>query len=151
MKRKNASGESQHTKRVKLDSTSHKNTTLNQSNGQRAEVQRGVESALQSGFRSLPKDPEQVKKTGTVGFAVLTPIEKDTSQPSIRRENIRKLAPSRPFPSVPASVSASGPKSMHKEGKNLICITRRTPLAAYLSRCKKLLVKEGCAFHAQCS
>ncbi|KAF8520183.1 hypothetical protein BU17DRAFT_47030 [Hysterangium stoloniferum] len=61
----------------------------------------------------------------------------------MRKERIRKLAPPRPFPTVPTSVSASGPKSAHKEGKNLICITRQTPLAAYLTRCKKLLVEQG--------
>ncbi|KAI5124514.1 hypothetical protein M0805_003038 [Coniferiporia weirii] len=56
---------------------------------------------------------------------------------------IRKLAPPRPFPTVPTSVSATGPRSAHIEGKNRICITRRTPLGAYLRRCKDVVLKDG--------
>ena len=59
------------------------------------------------------------------------------------RPKIRKLVPPRPYPTVPPSVSATGPRSAHKEGKNIICITRKTPLAAYLRRCTAL-VNEGC-------
>ncbi|KIP10302.1 hypothetical protein PHLGIDRAFT_65984 [Phlebiopsis gigantea 11061_1 CR5-6] len=55
----------------------------------------------------------------------------------------RKLAPSRPFPTVPTSVSATGPRSAHIEGKNYICITRKTPLGAYLRRCKDAVIKAG--------
>ncbi|KAF8919151.1 hypothetical protein CPB85DRAFT_1158508, partial [Mucidula mucida] len=54
-----------------------------------------------------------------------------------------KLAPPRPFPTVPRSVSATGPRSAHKEGKNLICISRKTTLAAYMRRCKDLIMKDG--------
>lgn len=53
------------------------------------------------------------------------------------------MNPPRPFPTVPTSVSATGPKSSHKEGQNYICVTRRTTIATYLSRCKKLLVDQG--------
>ncbi|THH09368.1 hypothetical protein EW145_g2071 [Phellinidium pouzarii] len=56
---------------------------------------------------------------------------------------IRKLVPPRPFPTVPTSVSATGPQSAHTEGKNRICITRRTPLGAYLRRCKDVILKDG--------
>jgi hypothetical protein len=59
------------------------------------------------------------------------------------RPKIKKLAPPRPFPTVPASVSATGPRSAHSEGKNYICITRRTPLAAYLRRCKDVILEDG--------
>ena len=55
----------------------------------------------------------------------------------------RKLDPPKPFPAVPASVSATGPKSQHHEGKNMIMISRKTKLAAYLRRCKDLIVKDG--------
>lgn len=55
----------------------------------------------------------------------------------------RKLAPPRPFPTVPTSVSATGPRSAHVEGKNYICITRKTPLGAYLRRCKDVVLKAG--------
>ncbi|KAK0450433.1 uncharacterized protein EV420DRAFT_1274908, partial [Desarmillaria tabescens] len=55
----------------------------------------------------------------------------------------RRLSAPRPFPIVPASVSATGPRSAHKEGKNLICITRKTALGAYMRRCKDLVLKDG--------
>lgn len=57
--------------------------------------------------------------------------------------SMRKLAPQRPFPVVPASVSATGPRSAHREGKNLICVTRKTPLGQYLRRCKEVIMKDG--------
>ncbi|THU96352.1 hypothetical protein K435DRAFT_593373, partial [Dendrothele bispora CBS 962.96] len=56
---------------------------------------------------------------------------------------IRKLTAPRPFPTVPTSVSATGPRSAHTEGKNLICITRKSNLGAYLRRCKNVFVKDG--------
>jgi hypothetical protein len=142
MKRKGASGDTHHTKRVKLDATSHKKINPNQNNGRQGTInQSGIES-------TLPEAQREAKAAATTTSS--TTSSKPAPQPSNRRENIRKLAPPRPFPTVPTSVSASGPKSAHKEGKNLICITRHTPLAAYISRCKKLLVDEGCALHAQC-
>jgi hypothetical protein len=55
----------------------------------------------------------------------------------------RKRVPSRPFPMVPTSVSDTGPRSNHKEGKNLICITRKTSLGCYLRRCKDVIIKDG--------
>ncbi|KIY48306.1 hypothetical protein FISHEDRAFT_6247, partial [Fistulina hepatica ATCC 64428] len=55
----------------------------------------------------------------------------------------RKLAPQRPFPTVPTSVSATGPRSSHIEGKNFICITRKTKLGAYMRRCKDVILKDG--------
>lgn len=59
------------------------------------------------------------------------------------RPRIRKLAPPRPFPSVAPSAPATAPRSLHKEGKNNICVTRRTKLAAYLRRCKALIIEDG--------
>lgn len=59
------------------------------------------------------------------------------------KARVRKLAPQRPFPIVPTSVSATGPRSAHKEGKNMICITRKTPLGAYLRRCKSVVMEDG--------
>lgn len=63
--------------------------------------------------------------------------------PSKPKHTIRKLVPPRPFPTVPASVSATGPRSAHAEGKNYICITRKTQLGAYLRRCKDVVLKDG--------
>ncbi|TFK88304.1 hypothetical protein K466DRAFT_489207 [Polyporus arcularius HHB13444] len=67
--------------------------------------------------------------------------DNDSGKASGRK--VRKLAPPRPFPTVPASVSATGPRSAHAEGKNYICITRRTELGAYLRRCKDVFIKDG--------
>ena len=61
------------------------------------------------------------------------------------RPRINKLAPPRPFPTVPKSVSATGPRSVHKEGKNFLCLTRKTSLGAYMRRCKDVIIKDGCA------
>ncbi|KAL1742775.1 hypothetical protein HDZ31DRAFT_65654 [Schizophyllum fasciatum] len=58
-----------------------------------------------------------------------------------RRRN--KLAPPRPWPTVARADSATGPRSAHKEGKNFICVTRKTGLGAYLRRCKDLVLKDG--------
>jgi len=56
---------------------------------------------------------------------------------------IRKLNPKRPFPTVPTSVSATGPRSAHTEGKNYIFVSRKTPLGAYLRRCKDVVINDG--------
>jgi hypothetical protein len=73
---------------------------------------------------------------------------KDSSKPLDQgrrhpHRRIKKFVPPRPFPTVPTSVSATGPRSNHKEGKNLICITRKTSLACYLRRCKDIIIKDG--------
>jgi hypothetical protein len=65
------------------------------------------------------------------------------TKPETKRPKIKKLTPPRPFPTVPTSVSATGPRSAHSEGKNYICITRKTPLAAYLRRCKDIVLEDG--------
>ena len=57
---------------------------------------------------------------------------------------INKLVPPRPLPTVPASVSATGPRSAHHEGKNYITVTRKTKLGSYLRRCKDVFLKNGC-------
>ncbi|KAI1789331.1 hypothetical protein LXA43DRAFT_923713 [Ganoderma leucocontextum] len=64
-------------------------------------------------------------------------------KPPQHKHKVRKLVPPRPFPTVPASVSATGPRSAHAEGKNYICVTRRTELGAYLRRCKDVFLEDG--------
>ncbi|KDR81868.1 hypothetical protein GALMADRAFT_240120 [Galerina marginata CBS 339.88] len=59
------------------------------------------------------------------------------------RPRIRKLVPPRPFPTVPTSVSATGPRSSHREGKNMICLTRKTSLGNYMRRCKEVILVDG--------
>lgn len=87
--------------------------------------------------------------TSAVGQPATTEISTQTLDTTPRphsqkKRRINKLVPPRPFPTVPTSVSASGPRSAHKEGKNLICVTRKTALGAYLRRCKDVIVKDGC-------
>jgi ribonuclease P/MRP protein subunit RPP20 len=65
------------------------------------------------------------------------------SASSKQNHAVRKLDPPRPWPTVPTAVSATGPRSSHHEGKNYICITRKTKLGAYLRRCKDLVIKDG--------
>ncbi len=85
-------------------------------------------------------------ESSKVAHKVETP-EAGTSKGKAKKQpkdyKIRKLAPRRPFPTVPTSVSATGPRSAHTEGKNYICVTRRTQLGAYLRRCKELVLKDG--------
>jgi hypothetical protein len=76
---------------------------------------------------------------------VAVPKEKPKASLTRRKERINRLKPPRPFPTVPTSVSATGPRSAHHEGKNIICVTRMTPLGAYMRRCKDAVVKDGYA------
>lgn len=61
------------------------------------------------------------------------------------RPKIVKLAPARPYPTVPTSANATGPRAKRTEGNNKICVTRKTELGAYLRRCRDVIVKEGWA------
>jgi len=63
--------------------------------------------------------------------------------PSTPKHRVNKLVPPRPFPTVPAGVSATGPRSAHHEGKNYITVTRKTKLGSYLRRCKDVVLKNG--------
>lgn len=78
------------------------------------------------------EDTQQVRKPDT------PPVK-----PAVKKPKIKKLTPPRPFPTVPTSASATGPRSAHSEGKNYICITRKTPLGAYLRRCKDVILEDG--------
>ena len=65
--------------------------------------------------------------------------EKEVQQP---RRRIRKLVPPRPWPINPAADNPTGPRSA-KEGKNYISLTRKTPIGAYMRRCKALFLDDG--------
>ncbi|KAJ1310484.1 hypothetical protein OPQ81_007217 [Rhizoctonia solani] len=54
-----------------------------------------------------------------------------------------KLKPQRPVPTVHPASNVTGPRSSHKEGKSVICVTRSTKLGAYLRRCKSLILDDG--------
>jgi hypothetical protein len=86
-----------------------------------------------------PKQTKEPRKTD--GKNKNTPIA-DSSRPTAR-PSIIKLAPPRPFPSVPTSSNATGPYSARAEGKNMICVTRKTELGAYLRRCSELVREDG--------
>lgn len=100
-----------------------------------------------TGAARNPKEKETPQATSRAPDASADqsgPSQKPDVQPNRnRRPHIRKLAPPRPFPTVASASSATGPRSAHHEGKNNICITRKTKLAAYLCRCKALLVDDG--------
>ncbi|KAI0253807.1 hypothetical protein BJV78DRAFT_1280573 [Lactifluus subvellereus] len=83
------------------------------------------------------QDPVQVTRKGKE--KALGPIR----TPKTPSHRVKKLVPPRPFPTVPASVSATGPRSAHHEGKNYITITRKTKLGPYLRRCKDIILKDG--------
>jgi len=68
---------------------------------------------------------------------------KPSKAPPQPRSRRLKLAPPRPFPSVPTSSNATGPRSARAEGNNQILVSRKTPLGAYLRRCKECVLKHG--------
>jgi hypothetical protein len=93
---------------------------------------------------SAPNTPDAVEDEGVAGKEQEVPNHNPPpTKPATKRRKIKKLSPPRPFPTVPTSVSATGPRSAHSEGKNYVCITRKTPLAAYLRRCKDVIMVDG--------
>jgi len=85
-----------------------------------------------------------VQEKGHAKAAEATRNETPDSDAVKSKRRVNKLVPPRPFPTVPTAVSATGPRSAHKEGKNFICITRKTPLGSYMRRCKDIMLKDGC-------
>jgi hypothetical protein len=85
-----------------------------------------------------------VQEKGHAKAAEATRNETPDSEAVKSKRRVNKLVPPRPFPTVPTAVSATGPRSAHKEGKNFICITRKTPLGSYMRRCKDIILKDGC-------
>jgi hypothetical protein len=63
--------------------------------------------------------------------------------PLAPKPKIIKLKPARPYPTVPTSSSATVPKSRRAEGRNKVCVTRRTELGSYLRQCRDVLTKDG--------
>jgi ribonuclease P/MRP protein subunit RPP20 len=100
-------------------------------------------SLVNSGESSNSAKGSQKKGKGKASNAKATESTTNETPPTNPKHKIKKLVPPRPFPTVPASVSATGPRSAHKEGKNYICLTRKTPLGAYLRRCKEVIMKDG--------
>lgn len=102
---------------------------------------------LQSGAvaKANSKKSKKDKETnsGQSGSTAKNPATTSQSVAPNNRPKIRKLAPPRPFPTVAPSAPATAPRSLHTEGKNNICVTRRTKLAAYLRRCKALVLEDG--------
>lgn len=86
---------------------------------------------------SGPKKRSKAKKQNAQGRGPLAPKPK-----------IIKLKPARPYPTVPTSSSATVPKSRRAEGRNKVCVTRRTELGSYLRQCRDVLTKDG-SVHTQ--
>ncbi|KAF8162842.1 hypothetical protein B0H34DRAFT_794615 [Crassisporium funariophilum] len=138
-KRKNDSNDSEDSgKRLKLTSAPGPSVTVTSTDVD----PRTVESLNTTEPKGLPKNKGKGKeKAANVSSPdASTRSERGKDQKGRR---ITKLVPPRPFPTVPTSVSDSGPRSSHKEGKNFICLTRKTPLGSYMRRCKDLIIKDG--------
>lgn len=93
--------------------------------------------------KETTEHPHTKGKTNAMSISIEVPNETIQIASTKPRRRVNKLVPPRPYPSVPTSVSATGPRSAHNEGKNLICLTRKTPLGAYLRRCKDVILKDG--------
>lgn len=102
--------------------------------GAEANMDLGVADAQNNahGTLSAVKKRSKAKKKTTQGRGPLAPKPK-----------IVKLKPARPYPTVPTSSSATVPKSRRAEGRNKICVTRRTELGSYLRQCRNVLTKDG--------
>jgi hypothetical protein len=100
---------------------------------------------------AAPTGPPKTSAASTSGMdkdvAKETQPEAELSKRNYKR---KKLAPARPWPIIPTSVTASTPRSSHNEGKNYICVTRRTQIGAYLRRCKDVILKDGCVLGSDC-
>jgi hypothetical protein len=151
-KRKADTDDGEHTKRSKgLDGASQIQPG-NSSGSKCTKGSRDIPASLKSGSSSKnieesSNNPKHGQAKGKGKATNRKPVEsiKDQARPDKPKHKIRKLVPPRPFPTVPNSVSATGPRSAHKEGKNYICLTRKTPLGAYLRRCKEVIMKDGYA------
>ncbi|KAG1748908.1 uncharacterized protein EDB91DRAFT_1079036 [Suillus paluster] len=98
-----------------------------------------VNSKLQKG-KKVQETSGQITGSSTENPMATSQSAPPNNRP---RPRIRKLAPPRPFPTVAPSAPATAPRSLHKEGNNNICVTRRTKLAVYLRRCKALILEDG--------
>jgi len=111
-------------KRVKLTTTSgstHLTTTTSKTAGSLAQVSEPDTDAMDRLAMSMTTSDSQ----------------------KAQRRRVNKLVPPRPFPTVPTSVSATAPRTTHQEGKNCVCLTRKTSLGTYMRRCKELIIKDG--------
>ncbi|KAF8655823.1 hypothetical protein AX16_002908 [Volvariella volvacea WC 439] len=139
-KRKRDDGK--HGKRVKLTSTSEK-TAVAAPIDTSGEGETASHPTIPSGDRSSQHDSDLVDAPSS-GEAQPQNKGDDKAMPSPEpRVHRRKLAPPRPWPTVPPSASATGPRSAFREGKNYICITNKTKLGAYMRRCKELVIEDG--------
>ncbi|KAF8311292.1 hypothetical protein DL93DRAFT_2083527 [Clavulina sp. PMI_390] len=91
---------------------------------------------------TLPDPPSSTSAAAPAPTSLPLPA-KSSQPPSKKRPKITRLAPSRPFPQVPAGSSATGPYSTRGEGKNRLGITRQHELGGYLKRCKNLVEADG--------
>jgi hypothetical protein len=111
------------------------------------EGQKSAVNTSETGLAADPAEPAKMlpdaEKKDTGRKEKQKPRNKPIVIPFKPKPKIIKLTPNRPYPSVPTSSSATGPRSKRKEGNNKICVTRRTELGAYLKRCKDVFVKQG--------
>lgn len=120
-------------KRLKLTTASGSSRAANVSTSETSKKDNLTQVAEPGVQESKDKEPDKADATGP-----------DRTASDSKRRRINRLVPPRPFPTVPTSVSATGPRSAHKEGKNYICLTRKTSLGAYMRRCKDVILKDGC-------
>ncbi|KAI6138919.1 hypothetical protein BKA82DRAFT_4230103 [Pisolithus tinctorius] len=89
--------------------------------------------------------PSSASDTGP-SVPVPTPLAPAPAPPR-KRPRILKLAPPRPYPTVPIGRSATGPRSTSTRPSPdeplCLCITRKTALAAYIRRCESAFLHDG--------
>ena len=113
-----------------------------QSKGNDTQSPESVTAVIKRGRRRNSREDKSSKGTSKLNRKG---VVQDKNSEIVPSHKVRKLAPPRPFPTVSTSVPATGPKSQHNEGKNRLCITRKTSLGGYMRRCKDLVIKDGYA------
>jgi len=128
-------------KRLKMTSSAEPNTLIQPSPMQQMTTSTVESKPAKSGTDPVQRKADVESKKRGKGKEKETPSA--PAKPPPTRPRINKLVPPRPFPTVPTSVSATGPRSSHREGKNMICLTRKTSLSTYMRRCKNVILDDG--------
>ncbi|KAI6009443.1 hypothetical protein F5J12DRAFT_891551 [Pisolithus orientalis] len=104
-----------------------------------------IRKAIPNAPKTNASSPSSASDTGP-SVPVPTPLAPAPAPPR-KRPRILKLAPPRPYPTVPIGRSATGPRSTSTRPSPdeplCLCVTRKTALAAYIRRCKSAFLQDG--------
>lgn len=103
------------------------------------DVQTGSSKRVKVLSNDTPENkPKLISHKSADNTATQSEATKKKKQPSFKGK-VRKLAPAKPL----IAVSTTGQKSANEQDKTVVCVSRKTSLGSYLSRCKRILTEEG--------